>query len=893
MENPVPAMIEALTLEIAAIRKSGGTTQLELTGGERTGQAEERWLYRFVVTEELTLRDDTPVKLLAGGDSTTGIVVSFQDGILLVALDRDLGPKIPLARLVTDDAFLLERLVERLQQVEAGEAGFNRGAAARALGLQAPSIGDADPSAQILGDGRLNPDQIRALRRALGSDMTLLWGPPGTGKTVTLARIAEGFYRMGRSVLLVSNTNIAVDTLLEKVAECLADEPGFDQGLVLRLGPVVKPELRQRFGAQVVLEEVLARLGGHLTEEKNALSARAAEVQAALADADQTLAFYGRLRQGEADLAALKQRRADLEDERSGQTRESARWSATVRQLSERLKEAQQTGPLLRFLRRLNPEQLRKQLSEAERALQDAQDRLQAVGAEKDSVLAAIQALTEELRQLQEKMRDLPTEEEVLGRREKLVREREEIRNRLEAIAAELAGLEGRVLSNCRILATTVYRTYLGKGLERRFDAVVVDEASMLMPPLVYYAAGLTRTAVTVGGDFRQLPPIVLSDEPQALEWLKRDVFEIAKIPESLALQRPPGHLVSLGVQYRMHEDICGVVNELFYPDRPLRTAEPAGRSSKSFPFSEASLLYVDTSPFQPWAAYRTGTYSRYNLWHALMVRNLVSRLDSAGFLPREDETNDDLGVVSPYSAQARLIQAMLRERWGARVAGAAATVHRFQGNEKSLMLLDLTDSTGTPLGQFLKGTQLSQESVRLLNVAVSRARRHVVLIGNMEFLRAKAPRNGYLQRLLDLFYRNGRELDAGGLVPHPNTEDLSHLLTSPLPHRIEQESDILFVHEGTFYSAFSQDLLQARESVILLSPFATPRGTGRWVEIFRQLLARGVKVHVVTRPPGDSGAASKEEVAELVAALRRLGVVVDLRARMHEKIACIDGRIL
>jgi hypothetical protein len=110
-----------------------------------------------------------------------------------------------------------------------------------------------------------------------------------------------------------------------------------------------------------------------------------------------------------------------------------------------------------------------------------------------------------------------------------------QIRERIAAIDRELAELEQQVLARCKILATTVYRTYLGKSEPRQFDAVVVDEASMLMPPLVYHAAGLATQSVTVAGDFRQLPPIVMSNEPLAAEWLKCDVFEKARIPEQLA----------------------------------------------------------------------------------------------------------------------------------------------------------------------------------------------------------------------------------------------------------------------------------------------------------------------------------------------------------------------
>jgi hypothetical protein len=81
-------MIEALAIEATAIRKKGGGAQVELRGGERVGQAEGSWLYRFVVAEDLNLRDDTPVRVTAGQDDVPGVIASFRDGVLLVALER-------------------------------------------------------------------------------------------------------------------------------------------------------------------------------------------------------------------------------------------------------------------------------------------------------------------------------------------------------------------------------------------------------------------------------------------------------------------------------------------------------------------------------------------------------------------------------------------------------------------------------------------------------------------------------------------------------------------------------------------------------------------------------------------------------------------------------------
>lgn len=59
-------------------------------------------------------RDDSPIKLIVGGEEINGAVVSFGDGVLVIASERDLGPKIPHAKIISHDSFLVERLKEKL-----------------------------------------------------------------------------------------------------------------------------------------------------------------------------------------------------------------------------------------------------------------------------------------------------------------------------------------------------------------------------------------------------------------------------------------------------------------------------------------------------------------------------------------------------------------------------------------------------------------------------------------------------------------------------------------------------------------------------------------------------------------------------------------------------------
>ncbi len=893
MSGTLSPMIEALGLEAAAIRKKGGGAQVGLRGGERIRQVEGSWLYRFPVTEDLNLPDDTPVRVTAGQQDVPGVIVSFRDGVLLVALEQDLGPKIATARLVANDAFLIERLQERLQKVQNGEAQLCLPVAERAIGQTPPKTGDAEPDPAVTSGGkRLNPEQLDALRRSLGSDTTFVWGPPGTGKTATLARIVEAHYRAGRSVLLVSNTNIAVDTALERVAERLKGEPEFHQGLVIRQGPVVKKELRQRFGPQVILEEIVARLGEGLRHERNDLAREAAPIEADERSSAATLRDIEMLAKTRQALDAHRRTRETAQSTIKAREREAAGHRERAVKLTADLERARTMGSIRRFFAGLDPARIERERTSAERQTQATTEAARALAADLPKLDAELSTLREEVQTLAAKTKHYPPEAQIRARLEALRARLQQIRERIAAIELELAALEQEVLGRCRILATTVYRTYLSKGPARQFDAVVIDEASMLMPPLVYYAAGLGTGSVTIAGDFRQLPPIVMSDEPLAAEWLKCDVFEKAGIPESLAKGEPTPYLVALSTQYRMREPICALINELFYNDHPLRTEHNESPGGGNFPFGASPLFYVNTAPFHPWTALRVGTYSRYNLFHALLVRNLVLHLAKKGFLP-SGGLNEAVGAVAPYASQAGLIQALLEERLGERAAGIAATVHRFQGNEKKAMLIDLTDSLGVRLGRFLKATQLKEDGARLLNVAASRARDHVVLVGNFEYLRAKAPQTGIVRQLVDYFEEHGEALDLDGLLPLAERDWINGLHTIlPPGFNLPEEAGGWFT-EGTFYLAFPQDLMRAGESIVIFSPFATGPGTARWVEALRGALARGVRVRIVTLPAEEFGGGGTAEVTELVRGLRDLGVTVDLRAGMHEKIAILDGHIL
>ena len=94
-----------------------------------------------------------------------------------------------------------------------------------------------------------------------------------------------------------------------------------------------------------------------------------------------------------------------------------------------------------------------------------------------------------------------------------------------------------------------------------------------------------------------------------------------------------------------------------------------------------------------------------------------------------------------------------------------ASTVHRFQGNEKDVILIDITDSLGSKPSKFIRSIQRDEDGARLLNVALSRAKGHIVLTANIDYLSQKLASSTILRRILDIFLEKGTKLGLGEIL--------------------------------------------------------------------------------------------------------------------------------
>jgi ribosomal protein L37AE/L43A len=891
LSGTIKYLVAALELEIAAIKEKGISSSVEVFGGQFKGQAESNFLYTFLLQDEVYLRDDSPIKLIIGRDEVNGTVVSFGDGILVISVEKDFGPKIPHAKIISDDSFLMERLKEKLVEVSSDSSHFSIFKAEQVIGNGDIETGEGhiEPRVLLGGGSPLNEEQQRAIAKAIASDVAFVWGPPGTGKTTVLARIVEAFYYAGMSVLLVSNTNIAVDTALEKIAERLRTDEGFQKGTVIRHGPIVKPELECDYGDAVNLDKVIERLAKPLLDTMASLQQEKANAERRAASMRQTVQDWETLYDTRKALEHTEEslKLAQRKHQSTLNTVENTR--REIAALKDDLSRYEKFGKLRRIFSGIRPETLKSRIvsleaenTARERVLRNLSDEIQSRQEELPRLRAQIE-------QSSRANQHYPPYEKCQQQLKDLDAAVEQLVGKIVEVQKQVDQLRSEVIANCRVLATTVYRTFLKGQIERSFDVVVIDEASMLALPMSYYASGLATNHVVVAGDFRQLPPIIMADGELADEWLKKDVFYKAGIPKFAGQGRLPRHTVALRKQYRMPKQICDMINTVFYDDFPLETCTQVERGEVPFPFGDSAFYYIDTGQYHPWTSMKRGTYSRYNLLHAIILSNLATHLRQTGYLVEARNA----GAISPYSAQTRLLKKLLDGHKGTPVNAVASTVHSFQGNEKNVILIDITDSLGSRPSKFIQSTHRDEDGARLLNVALSRARSHIVLTANFEYLAQTLAPSTILRQILAMFEENGTRIELNEILSADPAVMVDTLRSVEMPNIDFDESASGIFNEATFFPAFRKDLLNTNESVVIFSPFVTMNGTGRLMDILGLKCSQGIGVRLVSRPCGDQGGVLEDGLEELFDAIAGAGVVVDFRASMHEKFAIIDRTIL
>lgn len=228
---------DALRREIHYLKQGKGKKYKIVNGNKLVKSDKGIYTYLFEMETELHLPDDAPVVVeAAGGLRAIGSVLSCEDFQILLLLDRDFNDKVSSAYLMVEPWKLLEALDKKMNSLNP-----NINKLAIKIMEEGPDLStDTDianvPKGQPAVESKLETD-----------DIVTVWGPPGTGKTYTMARIAKKYIALGKSVLIVSHSNVSVDGVIKKVVEMLdTDMQSYlEDGKILRFGYVRDDELSQ------------------------------------------------------------------------------------------------------------------------------------------------------------------------------------------------------------------------------------------------------------------------------------------------------------------------------------------------------------------------------------------------------------------------------------------------------------------------------------------------------------------------------------------------------------------------------------------------------------------------------------------------------------------------
>jgi len=868
-------------------QKNKGTQQFTLENGKRLSAELRGYSYQFEFTEEANLFESAKVEVLIGGKRIAGQITGILQGQIIVTIEDDFGPVIRHCVLRIDNTALLQALHDRLQQIDTGDApSFRIDFATKVVRNEGAVRQSASAPKWPWGENP-NHEQEAFVRMALENEITWLWGPPGTGKTDVLAAFTRIQFDLGKRVLVCSNTNQAVDQLLLKLCQKMeGKDTTLEDGRVLRLGRIEHDELK-KFKDRISVGGIVERRSRELAGRRQVIHEESARVAEMCARARAILARFQSLDSLRKDLAGT-----DLVLQENAASKRDALAASRTAGLNERrfkdeIQELQSAGALRRFFMR-GEKAIQRDLTAATSTFLVAQRRLESADAQLATVLGARdrtrKAFTELERSLEQddrsQLQRIAADAEARG--ELLRRELARIDDALEKVRAS-------IVSEARIIGATATRTFLRPIEFASFDTVIIDEASMILLPAVFHVADLATERVIIAGDPRQLPPIVQTEQRAIFEALGVDIFTGAKI--DTAAEDSNNRVVRLCEQFRMDETICRLVSDTFYGGRIWTSARRSAKQSRlPSPFSNR-LTLIDTSSVSPFTT-RNAFGSHLNLMHAIVIRNLLFHLQQHNCLQTDDRTMSALGVCSPYAAQTKLLSAV-SVGYGWSTFLRTSTVHGFQGDERETVVVDLVDSVGeSRAGLFLQANNWCMSGANLLNVAFSRAKENLIVVGNLHFLDLKLPGDAFLRRFLHEMQGNGNTIDARDvLAMYPIDDDLERLGAQP-PLDPETSRTGLF-GEKDFWNICPVDLAAAQKSIVIFSGFITQSRTADIGDSLRARIRAGVKVRCVTRGPAYNGGIPVEQGRSALQSLETIGVAIDLRQDIHEKVVVIDGRIV
>ena len=260
---------------------------------------------------------------------------------------------------------------------------------------------------------------------------------------------------------------------------------------------------------------------------------------------------------------------------------------------------------------------------------------------------------------------------------------------------------------------------------DRHFEWLVIDEACQATEPACWVPI-MRANRLVLAGDYCQLPPTIISKQA-AGEGFSKSLMERVVDVHGDPIQR------RLDVQYRMHASIMEFSSQQFYEGTLVADEQISGHrlsdlSHVSSDRHDQPVLFIDTAGAGYDECQEPDGESRLNPQEGQVIVDRVQELIDIGLRPTE------IAVIAPYAAQVR----WLRDHCS-HLGLEVDTVDGFQGREKEAVLISLVRSNESGEIGFLADT-------RRMNVALTRARRKLLIVGDSATLAA----HDFYRQLLD-----------------------------------------------------------------------------------------------------------------------------------------------
>lgn len=732
--------IDSLDKEILKKKEKAINRPLIVKDGYRYSEMPKGMIYRF---EEFAgnVMPDSPIEIeiLDIGDNNKnkfeGLVVGAENEVLsLYIFEKSLPEQIKKARLIIDNVKLLENTRGTIIRIRDFQENPPRILADKAFALK-EIISKKEEIDKFPNE--FNQSQKEAVKLTIGSDVTFIWGPPGTGKSQTLGNIAENLLKNNFTLLITAHTNEAVDGLMEKIIK-LFDEKQINEGQIIRWQVTQSKKLMN-----VIPSAIISKQSEKLSLQQDDLKQHKNEAETNL-KAIKDKYFYCKEK---LDLLSLKRGqmiKSEKEYSKSRSLLESLQQEIikTINGIKDKEKEIvifERKNLIIKYITKNRKKRLMSELLDLreKEASQKSNINWQAELSESNKEIFEIadKEYKSYFLELSKYKIDI---EEMMKLEDNLCHEKDRIKQfdkQIESIKKELARIEGsetKLLKNARVVGTTLTACTLNPHIrERTFNVAIVDEVSMAPCPSLFASCALATDKVIQCGDFYQLSPI--AEEPEA-EWLKNSIFDKCGITAKVTNNEELKGLAVLDTQYRNHPDIASSIMEIVYNGK-LKNG--LSRNHENFyaqylePFSNNACILLDTSKVStfsnPWCEKKGDSWINPN------TAELSLKLTEDGL----KSGIKSIGIITPYNAQARYIRSKLgalREAFPDRKI-EAATVHKYQGREMDMIIFDLIDGPSKRgLAPFLKGLHGS-EAMRLINVATTRARGKLIVVANVDFI--------------------------------------------------------------------------------------------------------------------------------------------------------------